>query len=67
MILSNRVLRDGIVHIRLVLLCYAVELLILRNRISRLLEGSKIDSAVLNGGRSVDIHEFVFELQNVQI
>ena len=60
LILRNRVLRLGNVHISVVSLCYVVDLLILKNRVGRLRNVQIWVSAVLEGGRPADIQEFCF-------
>ena len=41
--------------------CYVVDLMILRNRVFRLRNVQIWVSAVLQGGRSADIHEYCFQ------
>ncbi len=50
----------GNVHIWAVPPCYVVELMILRNRVFRL-RNVNMGSAVLQGGRSANIHELCFQ------
>ncbi len=60
LILRNRDSSLGNVHTWVVSPCYVVDLMILRNRFFRLRNFQVWISAVLQGGRSADIHEFSF-------
>ena len=60
LILRKRVLKLGYVHVWVVPPSYVVDLLILRNRVFRL-RNVEISVAVMEGGRSADIHEFCFQ------
>ena len=60
LILRKRVLKLGYVHIYVVPPSYVVDLLNLRNRVFNL-RNVEILVAVMEGGRSADIHEFCFQ------